>query len=787
MARGRKLLLAFVLFLLLVLLLPVGAFVWRAWRALPAYEGDLHLRGLSGPVRILRDQHAVPHLYARNLDDLFFAQGYVHAQERLWQMDLLRRTAQGRLAEAFGSAAVVMDTENRKLGLGSVANRAVEKADDGTRRQLQAYARGVNAFIDSHPGSLYTSGLPVEFTLLGYHPEPWQPADSLAVGLNMFKLLTTVWPREMLRAEVSERVGPERAADLYHTRSPRDRPIAEPVDSRPRPRRERVFIARGYGRPRQPATAAEVAASNNWTVAGQHTASGGALLANDMHLPHGVPSIWFINHLKAPEVDVIGFSLPGLPWVIVGHNGHVAWGFTNLMADTQDLFVERFDPENPSQYMTPTGWQTARRRTERITVRGGQSVDVEVLETRHGPIMHSSQDTKLALQWTASDPAQVSFSFLRLNQAQDWEDFTAALAEYGGPPQNAVYADASGNIGYHAIGRLPLRRTGNGGMPVPGDSSQFDWIDYVQFDRMPHAFNPPAGQLATANNRVTPVDYPHYITDDWAAPARVARIYELLESGTAFVPSDFLRIQADVVSIPDRFLAQQLVAAGAGADSPSGVRAGALALLREWDGTMGADMVAPTITTAVRDKLEESLLRPHLGDDWTDYRWFAAPVFLENVLTERPERWLPEPHESYDALLLAVLDQTLEELAQSDPRRLQQLTWGQRMEVHFAHPFGDRLPVLRRWFSMGGDPQSGGRYSPKQTGNRYGPSERFVADLADPDRTLMNITLGQSGHVASPHYRDQYRAWLQGTSFEMPFSDRAVERAARHTLHLVPE
>lgn len=787
MARGRKILLFLAVVLLLVVLLPAGAFLWRARQALPAYDGDIHLHGLHQPVRVLRDARAVPHLYAQSLDDLFFAQGYTHAQERLWQMDLLRRTARGRLAEIFGPAALPIDTENRKLGLGAVADRATETTDEETRRQLEAYAHGVNTFIDAHPGSLYTSGLPIEFALLGYRPEPWRPADSLAVGLNMFKLLTTVWPREILRAEVSERVGPERADDLYRSRSPRDRPIAEPVEKSPRRRRERVFVACACGEGSEMPAPEAAAASNNWTVAGRHTASGAAMLANDMHLPHGVPSIWFINHLKSPEVDVIGFSLPGMPWVIVGHNGHIAWGFTNLMADTQDLFAERFDPEDPSLYMTPTGWQAVDRRTERIQVRGGEAVDVEVLETRHGPIVQSHGDIRLALQWTARDAEQVSFSFLRINQAHDWEEFRTAMAAYGGPPQNAVYADAEGNIGYHAIGRLPLRRNGRGEVPVPGDSNRFDWVDYVPFEKMPHAFDPPTGMLATANNRVIPADYPYYVTDDWASPARVARIYQRLEGGTAFQPSDFLGIQTDVVSLPDRFLADQLVAAGATAESQPPVRAQVLSLLKEWDGTMGADLAVPLIARTFREKLMEELLRPHLGDDWRSYQWFASPEFLMNVLTERPERWLPESYESFDALLLAVLDRLLDERLQSDPSRLQQLNWGERMAVHFAHPFGDRLPVLRRWFSVGGDPQSGGRYSPKQTGTHYGASERFVVDFADPDRTLMNITLGQSGHVASPHYKDQYRAWLEGTSFEMPFSDTAVERHAQHTLHLLPQ
>ncbi|MFQ5696514.1 MAG: penicillin acylase family protein, partial [Terriglobia bacterium] len=505
-----------------------------------------------------------------------------------------------------------------------------------------------------------------------------------------------------------------------------------------------------------------VAASNNWVVAGARTASGGALLANDTHLPHGVPSVWFVNHLKSPQVDVAGFSLPGIPLVIIGHNPRIAWGVTNMMVDTQDLFIEQFDPHDPSHYMTPTGWQRVQRRLEHIRVRGGDDVDFEVLETRHGPIVHDDGEFKLALQWTARDPGPLAFSLLALNQAQNWEEFTSAMRSWGFAPQNVVYTDADGNIGYHVVGRIPVRRSGRGEVPVPGDTTQFDWIDSVPYEDLPQAFNPPAGILATANNRTVADAYPYYLTDRWAAPARVARIYQLLEEDKKFTPEDFLRIQGDIVSLPDRFLAEQLRAAGGAVASHPPERTQALAALQGWDGAMRADSVAPLLASTASRHLLEELLRPHLGDDWRSYRWFMEPVFLENVLRQRPGHWLPEKYESYDEFLLAALDRALEELQrEGGAASLQSLRWGQRLRVRFAHPFADRIPVLRRWFSAGGQAQSGGRHSVKQTHRSGGVSERLVVDFADLDHTLMNITLGQSGHVASPHYDDQLRAWLE--------------------------
>ncbi|MFQ5777823.1 MAG: penicillin acylase family protein [Terriglobia bacterium] len=792
MARRRKVLFSLLILLLLVLLVPVGWFVWRARRALPHYEGDLQLAGLAHPVRVLRDERAAPHLYAQTEEDLLVAQGFVHAQERLWQMDILRRATRGRLSEIFGPAALALDKENRLLGLGSVADRAVESLHEDNRRRLEAYARGVNAFIESRRGSLLTSGLPLEFVLLRYQPERWQPADSLAIGLNMFKLLTNVWRRELARARVSEQVGPERATDLYVSRADDDHPIAEPVKRRRR-RRQRVFVAHRCRHSLTDILAGQplsTPASNNWAVAGTRTASGAAMLANDMHLPHGVPSIWFINHLHAPKVNAAGFSLPGIPGVVAGHNQHIAWGFTNHMADTQDLFLERFDPEDPSRYMTPTGWRSVERRVERIVVRGADDVDFEVLSTRHGPVVHDDGEFKLALAWTALDPGQIPgslSSFFGVNRAHNWEEFTQAFAEYSGPPQNVAYADADGNIGYYAAGRVPLRRNGHGEVPVPGDSNQFDWVGTIPFEHMPHTFNPPEGILATANNRVVPDDYPYYVTDGWIAPARVARIYELLQADKKFAPADFLAIQGDIVSRPDRFLAGQLVAAGSAVSAHPPERAQALALLAAWDGSMRADSPAPLLTTATRAKVLEELLRPHLGNDWRSYSWFMAPVFLENVLRERPERWLPPNYPSYEELLLAALDRALEQL-QRETRSpaVANMRWGEQMRVRFIHTVGERIPVLRRWFSVGGSQQSGGRYTVKQTGRRFGPSERLVVDFSDLDATQMNITLGQSGHVASPHYKDQFQAWLEVRSFPAPFTDAAVERAARHTLHLLP-
>lgn len=613
----------------------------------------------------------------------------------------------------------------------------------------------------------------------------------------MAKLLSTTWPSELLRAKVTEKVGPEFARDLYVSRSPLDRPVAESRAAPRRPERRRIYLAGCQHDPREllahlSATQVEAAGSNNWAVAGSRTASGKPLLANDPHLPHLLPAVWFAIHLKAPGLDVAGVSLPGIPFVIIGHNQRIAWGMTNLWPDVQDLYVERFHANDPHRYLTPTGWQTVGRRLETIKVRGEPDVQLEILRTRHGPIVHDDGKQKLALRWTALEPEQFAFPFYEINRAQDWDEFRTALSLYGGPAQNIVYADVDGNIGYYGAGRVPIRRRGRGEVPVRGETSDYDWVGTIPFPEMPQASNPPMGILATANNRVVPDDYSHYLTDRWDAPYRIARIYELLENQSGFKPEGFLRLQGDIASHPDFFVSQQLAAAARDVSE----LAEAADILSSWDGQMRATDAAPLLTDTARRILLENLLRPKLGNDWTAYSWPANPLFLENVLRERPARWLPGSHADYDALLRETLRKVLQQLAEEFPLpragnlpragTLRRLRWGDRLQVHFNHPVSNILPrFAARWLGVGG-PQSGGRYAVKQMTRQFGPSMRMVVDLANFDRSLLNITVGQSGHLLSPYYRDQFAAWDSIQSFPFSFSDSAVQQAARHRLQLLP-
>ena len=790
----------------LVLLAGLAVIVWVvavARRALPTLDGGVPLAGLSAPVQVVRDAQGVPHIRAANRHDLLFAQGFVTAQDRLWQMDVLRRFAGGTLAEIFGPAFVAHDVEQRYLLLGPMAARAAAALSDPDRTDLEAYAAGVNAYIDSH-----RKDLPIEFRILRYSPQRWTPADSLLLGLHMHSLLTNFWPYELQREHVTSKLGPELAADLYPNTSWRDHPPgSETPDPDPPPDPDDPDDDDGMQRTSidqspavklsSPPTAAQLAAqvrswmpelflpgSNDWAVSGAHTVTGKPLLSNDMHLPVQMPNLWYEAHLKCADLDVVGFTLPGTPYVIVGHNQRIAWGFTNLGANVQDLFVETFN--NKGEYKTPDGWRKPTTIVEGVKVKGGKELKLTLLATRHGPIISElapGEKRKLALAWTLYDPKGVPISFGSLNRAHDWEQFRQALSHFPGPGQNVVYADVDGHIGYQATGLIPVRRSGDGSVPVPGDTDEHEWNGYIPFDDLPRVFDPSSGILATANGRITPKDYPHLISTHWMAPYRTERIYKVLESGKKFAPADMLALQMDIYSDFDRYLAERLVyAADHGKASPKAREAAEI--LRSWDGRVTSESAATTIETAARDQVYRLLLEPKLGPQFIEYNWWMAPVALENILGRQPSRWLPQKYAGYNDLLLAALEAAL--TTGNVPRKLEDWSWGKRERLTVEHPILGKMRIVSRWAGPGTVPISGDGYTVKQMTPTLAPSERMTVDLADLDHSTMNVVTGQSGQIFSPYYEDQWKAWYDGSTFVMPFSDQAVTAAKRHELVLRP-
>ncbi|MGH9789861.1 MAG: penicillin acylase family protein [Candidatus Acidiferrales bacterium] len=773
---------------------------WTVRRALPQVEGSAAVPGLQGEVTVERDQWGVPTITAGSMEDLLVAQGYVTAQDRMWHMDLIRHVAGGELAEIFGEAALESDRESRTYGFRHAAQASLAVMDAETKSFLEAYARGVNRYIED-----YRDRLPMEFLVLRYEPRPWTAVDALLVHAYMYDVLSTTWRWELSRARVEAEVGPQRAKELFVVDSPLDHFVVgaedkgkasahgneEPVPPPP-PRVPGIepepysFLAQW----RQDVEA--VLGSNNWVVSGNRTYSGKPILANDTHLPLRVPDTWYIAHLKAPGYHAKGFTLPGTPLIVIGHNERIAWGFTNNGADVQDLYAETFHPQNPGEYRVGSAWRKAEIRREIIKVKGRPDVPHEVTVTRHGPVVLREGNIGYALRWTALEPGGLGAGYSMVGRAQNWAEFLAVMRTVSGPAQNAVYADVDGNIGFVMAARVPVRRKGTGAVPVPGETDDYEWTGYIPFDELPKTLNPPEGIIGTANARVVGPGYKHYLTDRWYSPYRTEQIYRLLESRESLRPEDCIAIQADTESLPHQFLAARLQQALKRHPAKDERVKFLVEQLPEWDGNAAASSRVFALLEYTRRQLPAMILAPVLGDDDL-YEWSRGQVFFENLLRHRPPQWLPKHYADYDALLVAAAEQAAQRLEEdarargiANPEKPEEWRWGQYIRLRITHPLA-QSGFLSRHLSITNVGQSGTAYSIKQTGRSIGPAMRFVADLSNWDASLMNVTMGQSGHYLSPHYRDQFDSWYDGRGLPSAFSQRATARAVKHRMTLTPQ
>lgn len=802
----------FLWLLAIVVLAAAGtiAYAYFAARsALPQLDGNLSARGLSAPVKVTRDGHGVPAIEAATLEDLFFAQGYVTAQDRLWQMDVMRRFAAGELSEILGEDTLKIDCEQRILGLRAAAKKSLAMATPRDRSYFDAYARGVNAFIEARGNSL-----PLEFRILKYRPKPWQAEDSIVIANQMVKDLNFyTFEDSLTREKILAKLGPELTADLYVNRSWHDRPptvMREDInenqqnqgdsddddddddDSGPDNAVTERNRALEVWAPHAPEA---VNGSNDWVVSGAHTVTGKPLLSNDMHLGHQMPNLWYEAHLKSSSLDVAGVTLPGMPYVIVGHNQRIAWGFTNVGPTVTDAFIETFNAQGA--YQTPQGWQQPEHRQEVIHVKGNSDVTVDVTITRHGPIISElipGETRQVALRWTLYDGLRMPF--FDVDTAQNWEEFRKAFSQLDAPGQNVVYADVDGNIGYQTTGHIPIRASGDGSLPVSGSDNAHEWTSYIPFDKLPNVYNPPSGVIATANGRITPDGYPYSISVEWEAPWRTARIYHVLESGRKFAPSDMLALENDVQSENDLFAAERFVYAVDHAAKPSARAKQAADLMRNWDGRMMASAAAPTIAVRSAQQLTRLLLEPRLGSapedpkqqketlNWKSYAWEMRTVWLQNVMLHQPKRWLPGKYPSYEELLTAAVEAAVN--TPDAPKDLSSWHWGGVNAVEIEHPILSKIPLLQRWAAPGLKEQSGSGYTVKAVTRHHGPSERFTANLADLDQSTLNTVTGQGGNFLSPFYMDQWNAWYEGSTFLLPFTSQAVESSGIHRLTLQP-
>ena len=775
--RTRRLLrIALVLAAGVALLALAGSGTYWRWSraALPVVDGEVVLPGLGAPVTVRRDAHGIPHVRAASLPDLMRAQGYVTAQDRLWQMDVLRRAALGELADAFGEGALRADREMRTLGLNRAARDAEALLDPDLRLAVESYAAGVNAFVDSH-----RDRLPLEFRLLRYLPRPWTVRDTLAVGKLLARDLAGGWEQEAYRALFADRLPPDVQDVLYPTRFADDHIL--------------------FGTDRAPAlaSAAEETSrgSNNWVLSGAHTATGKPLLANDPHLGLSVPSIWTTVHLQAPDLDVAGVTLPGTPGVVLGRNRHIAWGCTNVHDDAADLYAEQFDPTHPGRYRVGDGWQPAQVVEEPILVREGTLSSARRTEvhrvtvTRHGPLVEA-YGRQWALRWTGIEHVQELTAFHKINRARDWESFREALSHYPGPSQNFVYADVDGHVGWVSAGRLPIRPLGDGRRPYPGASLDSEWTGFVPFEQLPFVLDPPDGRIVTANNRLVGTDYPYVVTRGGIPPYRAHAILTALEAREGWSADDFARVQAERLSIPHRDLARVLLDA-AGRHGDDSAWQDVTRELTGWDGRLEADSRAAALAFRTFRELGERVILPRVKGVPEAERLARRTPALHRLLTERPVSWVPKGDADWDATLLAAWQDAQRTLARDLGADRARWRYGAINRVAVGHALTRAVPALAGLLNppvieMGGGPVSPNVLQLTPSGAVEGPSMRLIADLADPDNTRLTNFMGQSGHPASPHYGDQLDAWVKVEPLKLVFSDEAVARETRHTLVLRP-
>ncbi len=708
----------------LLLAAGVALVYWYVWRPLPERSGSIDAP-VAARATVNFDTHGEPHIRAASLEDAFFVQGYVTAQDRLFQMDALRRFAGGSLAEVLGPRLLESDRESRKLRLRRIAEDAYLTLPATDRAAFAAYTRGVNQFIATH-----LNDLPVEFTLLNYQPRPWSVVDCLLLCLHMYRNLTTTWKDEVVKNNLIAQGDRGKVEFLY--------PMHGLGDASP--------------------------GSNSWALAGSRTASGKPLLSSDMHLEYSLPGIWYMTHLEAPGLDVVGVALPGAPGIMVGHNQRIAWGITNLHFDVQDLYAERLD-DRTGRYLFRGQVEQARVEREIIRVKGQAAVDMTVWVTRHGPIFLSEGNQRLALRWTAAEPGMLQYPFIDIDRAQNWREFTASIARLPGPGSNFVYADVDGNIGYHAAGALPRRRNYRGDVPVDGASGNFEWDGYIPFDELPSVYNPPSGMIVSANQNTFPENFAYPVNGNFAPPYRAQQIRALLSAHNGWRAEDMLTVQKDIYSAFSHFLAGQLVKAYDKRNAHNPGLDPAVGLLRTWNGQMDKDLAAPFLITLAYQHVRRAVAENASAATGLAYEFNLAPVVVERLLRERPAGWFGD----YDDMLLRALADAVEEgrrIQGRDPKRWQ---YGEYLRVSINNAVLHEVPLVGKYFDIGPVPMSGSTTTVKQTSRTLAPSMRMNADLGDWDRSLFNIPIGQSGQILSSHYKDQWADYYNARSYPMQF------------------
>lgn len=794
------------LMLLLVLLLIAAVVLIR--RPFPKTNGTLKLTGLEQPVEVYRDPSGIPHIYASNTHDLFMAQGFVHAQDRFWQMEFSRRIGSGTLSEIMGAGTLETDRFIRTVGWHRTAALELDLLEPEMRAALDAYAQGVNAYLASK-GSAYGLEFGIlRMTGVDFEPEPWTAFNTITWGKVMAWDLGGNRSVELAYAHLIDQLG-QQAYDELVVPYGEDKPVivselpsTHSLASVPDMAYRRLAFGEG-----------DDLGSNNWVISGARTGSGYPLLANDTHLGIQLPSIWYENGIHCSPTgpdcpyNVVGFTFPGVPGVIIGHNDRIAWGVTNVGPDVQDLFIERVNPQNPDQYEVRGRWEDMQIIEEPIYIAGREQPEiVRVRVTRHGPVINDIAGgtdenwsygwQPLALSWTALEPGTIWKSVLMINQAQDWESFREALSYWDVPSQNFVYADVDGNIGYQTPGRIPIRASGDGSLPVPGWSGAYDWVNDIPYEQLPRAFNPEKGYIVTANNAVVDDTYRYLISKDWAPGYRAERIVEMVEAKEALSIKDMQAIQGDNLSL----YAKELLPALLELEPDDPRAAQALDLLRSWDGTADRDSSPAAIFAALRVHMLERIFADELGEDLMNRMHGPLSKALPAVLEDQQSRWFDDIYtaeiEDRDAILLLALQDALDDLQERMGDSIEDWRWG---DIHTA-TFRDQglgqsgIAPLEWLLNRGPYEVDGGSYAPNATSYSLSdpyevtglPSQRMIVDLQYFENSLSMHTTGQSGHAFNRHYADLIDPWRNIEYHPLLWTRGQVEAAAVRQLTLMP-
>lgn len=768
-------------------------------RRLPIIDGELDLPGLLAPVEVIRDEWGVPHIYAENFNDLFFAQGFVQAQDRLWQLEVNRRTAKGTLSEIFGDIALDTDRAARTFGFARLGHTDRMNASDEVKAILQAFADGVNAFL-KHP----SSKLPVEFSLIRHKPEKWTPEDSLAFSRVMLWQLSHAWYGEIIRAKIIEKVGQERAAELDIV-YPEENPITLTHGIEFNVLNENgtlkgvkgPFLNKGQG-------------SNAWVISRSRSTNGHTYLCNDMHLALMLPSIWYETHLNRAEFNVSGVTLVGLPMVLVGHNDHIAWGSTLAFTDAEDLYIEKFNPDDNTQYEYKGDWINAEVIDEEIKVKGRKDPHIErVLITRHGIVISNvinSLSHKVTINSMALRPSMALYGYFLLNKAENWDDFVKAMRYIDATQLNMVYADTQNNIGYWVTGKVPIREKGHrGNIPVPGWTGEYEWKGEVPFEEMPHAFNPKEGYVVTCNHKIIPDDYPYFLGNVWMNGYRAQRFEEIIRNKEKLSVEDFKALHQDFVCIPGKEFINRIKDITFNDPDIELV----LTPLKAWDGNLTPDSIGGTVYEVTRYFIVKDILERGLGEELTlsimgkgfnpvlyhANEFYGHDTVILLRLMDNPDSWWIQQVEGMEELVTRNLKRAYQWLSKNLGKDSSSWQWGKIHRASYNHAMGLRKP-LDKVFNRGNVPIGGDTDTLCQTAfhaenpyevNAWAPSHRQIIDMNDLSKSLMIFGPGQSGHLASKHYDDLIEPWLKGDYHPLLWKKEEIEANTEGKLILKPK